>query len=335
MQGSLQKSEAKLLGQSRPPLTLPVGSPSTGRAAAEIVTVCSSPSNPSRYCDVNFDNDIAAVWIHLKANAPCKFTTALIEDLTSVHDAIESHIEQHRTSPHTQSLRYQVLASRIPDVFSLGGDLSLFRQCITNRDTRTLARYAQAAVSLVHSSAAAFGGELTTIALVQGQALGGGFEAALAAHVLVAERSAKMAFPEVLFNMFPGMGAYQLLSRRLSQREAQQMILSGRTYSALELHALGIIDVLADDGEGEAAVRRYIRMHDRQHHARIGLRRALQVASPLELDVLQRMANVWVDTAMGLAPRDLETIDYLLRAQLRHSNGTVVTCADTHALQHA
>ncbi|MFT5176302.1 MAG: DSF synthase [Gammaproteobacteria bacterium] len=335
MQGSLQNSEANLAGQSRPPFTLPIGSPSADRVAASTVKARSSPFNTSRYCDVNFENDIAAVWIHLKANAPCKFTAALIKDLGSVHDAIESQIEQGRTSQRTQSLRYQVLASRIPGVFSLGGDLALLRQCTTNRDTRTLARYAQAAVSLVHSSADAFGGELTTIALVQGQALGGGFEAALAAHVLVAERSAKMAFPEVLFNMFPGMGAYQLLSRRLSQREAEQMILSGRTYSALELHALGVVDVLADDGEGEAAVRRYIRMHDRQHHARIGLRRALQVASPLDLDVLQRMAKVWVDTAMGLAPRDLDTIDYLLRAQLRHSNGAAETCADTHALQHA
>ena len=131
------------------------------------------------------------------------------------------------------------------------------------------------------------------------------------------------------------MGAYQLLSRRLAPRDAEQMILSGRTYSALELHALGVVDVLADDGEGEAAVRRYIRIHDRQHRARIGFRRALRAVSPLDLDGLRRMADVWVDTAMALEPRDLETIDYLLRAQLRQRNSSAQSAADMHALQQA
>jgi DSF synthase len=106
----------------------------------------------------------------------------------------------------------------------------------------------------------------------------------------------------------------------------------------LELHALGVVDVLAEDGEGEAAVRRYIRMHDRQHHARSGFHRALQMASPLDLHALRRMADVWVDTAMGLGPRDLETIDYLLRAQRRpaaHSVSTEDEFPGAQALQDA
>jgi DSF synthase len=49
--------------------------------------------------------------------------------------------------------------------------------------------------------------DVTTIALVQGDALGGGFETALSSNVLIAERSAKLGFPEILFNLFPGMGA--------------------------------------------------------------------------------------------------------------------------------
>ena len=48
---------------------------------------------------------------------------------------------------------------------------------------------------------------MVTIALVQGDALGGGFECALAHDLIIAERSAKLGLPEVLVNLFPGIGA--------------------------------------------------------------------------------------------------------------------------------
>ena len=57
----------------------------------------------------------------------------------------------------------------------------------------------------MYGNSAAFHTPLITIALVQGDALGGGFECALSFDVLIAERSAKMGLPEVLFNLFPGM----------------------------------------------------------------------------------------------------------------------------------
>lgn len=292
----------------------------SNKDSATITRTTQSELPDARFCDLLMDDESATLWIHLKANAPSKFTMELIDDLSQIHDSIGAQIGNRLTANAQTAPRYQVLASRIPGIFSLGGDLALFRDCIASGDTHSLTRYAHAAVSLVYASANAYNNKVTTIALLQGQTLGGGFEAALAAQVLVAERSAKMAFPEVLFNMFPGMGAYQLLCRRLSPREAEQLILSGRTYTALELHALGVIDVLAEDGEGEAAVRRYIRTHDRQYHGRQGFRRAVQATSPLDRNALHEMADVWVETAMGLSPRDLETIDYLLRAQQRHRN---------------
>ena len=50
--------------------------------------------------------------------------------------------------------------------------------------------------------------------------LGGGFEAALSSQVLIAERSARFGFPEIMFNLFPGMGAYSLISRRIGGKRA-------------------------------------------------------------------------------------------------------------------
>jgi DSF synthase len=120
-----------------------------------------------------------------------------------------------------------------------------------------------------------------------------------------------------MFNMFPGMGAYQLLTRRLTSAKAEELILSGRTYNAEELHRMGLIDVLAEPGEGEEAVMRYIKRRHRLFHGNQGLRSAIQAASPMDYGALIRVAEVWVHQAMGLQERDLELMDYLVRAQQR------------------
>ena len=54
------------------------------------------------------------------------------------------------------------------------------------------------------------------------------------------------------------MGAYSLLSRRIGMRAAEELILSGRILPAAKLHEMGVIDVLAKDGEGPTAVRNWI-----------------------------------------------------------------------------
>ena len=270
--------------------------------------------------DLHFDTEFGAFWANLRPDSPRNFTPELVAALRQGQMRVESRIRDELDSGAENRLRYQILTSRIPGVFSLGGDLALFRKLIGTRDRDALLRYACACIDLVYTNAVNYKLPVVTISLVQGQALGGGFEAALAANVVVAERHSKLGLPEVMFNMFPGMGAYQLLSRRLTPARAEEMILSGRTYSAEELHRMGLIDILAEPGEGEEAVMRYIKKRDRMFHANQGLRRAIQAASPLDYGALIRVAEVWVSQAMGLKERDLELMDYLIRAQQRMQN---------------
>jgi DSF synthase len=85
---------------------------------------------------------------------------------------------------------------------------------------------------------------------------------------------------------------------------------------------MGLIDVLAEDGEGEQAVRDYI-AHNRRHqavHRRIRDVR-LRVNS-LTLEELRDIADIWVDHAMRLAESDLRRMERLMNAQrrrLRHA----------------
>ena len=110
-----------------------------------------------------------------------------------------------------------VTASRISGIFNVGGDLALFAMLIKAGDRAALEQYAKLCIDNIYPRTQAFfSPALTKITLVQGDALGGGFECALAADVIVAEESAQMGLPEILFNLFPGMGAYSLLRAALA-----------------------------------------------------------------------------------------------------------------------
>ncbi len=143
----------------------------------------------------------------------------------------------------------------------------------------------------------------------------GGSEGALSFNVLIAERSARLGLPEVLFNLFPGMGAYSFLSRKLDSARAERMILSGRIYTAEELYEMGVIDILAEDGEGTQAVKKYIAANGRRRHVRHALSRAARRVNPLTLDELRDVTKIWVDTALGLHPSDLRKMRRLATAQ--------------------
>jgi DSF synthase len=160
-------------------------------------------------------------------------------------------------------------------------------------------------------------GLITSIALVQGDALGGGFEAALSASVLIVEESSRLGFPEILFNLFPGMGAFSFLSRKIGRRSAEELITSGNIYSARQLYDMGVIDVLTPDGTGRSAVEGYIRRHCRSLTGRQGFERARNEVAPVTNEELMRVVEIWADTALKLQERDLKVMDRLIRAQAR------------------
>ncbi len=128
---------------------------------------------------------------------------------------------------------------------------------IREGDRDGLFDYARTCIDILHASATGYGLPITTIALVQGEALGGGFEAALSANILIAERGARFGFPETVFGLFPGMGAFSFLARRVAPALAKRIIVSGKVYTAEELYQLGIVDQVVADGEGEESVRAF------------------------------------------------------------------------------
>jgi enoyl-CoA hydratase/carnithine racemase len=104
---------------------------------------------------------------------------------------------------------------------------------------------------------AAYGGILglpmPTIAAVEGYALGGGLELALACDLIVASASAVLGMPEVGVGLIPGGGGTQLLARRLGPSRAADLIFTARRVDAAEAWRLGVVDRLVDAGGARTA----------------------------------------------------------------------------------
>lgn len=256
-------------------------------------------------------------WLYMHADAgagvrPC-FRPRLMEEM---HAYLSGIADPARQQPG--SLSSLVLASDA-NAFNLGGDLDLFGSMIRERDRDGLLRYAESCILGVHRFHQGLGGGFRTIALLQGDALGGGLEMALSCHTIVAEEDVGMGLPEVLFGLFPGMGAYSFLSRRVSPQLAERIILEGRVYSSQEMHAMGIVDVLVPKGQGAAAVWELIERQQRIPYSYLAMNAARRLSQPVTQEELLAITHVWVETALALGEKSLRTMDRLVKAQTRRA----------------
>ena len=261
-----------------------------------------------------FDEEFSAMFYYMNPEPrPC-FNKTCLSELYKNQSALEAMQGEIIVSGTVKQVDYLILASDVPGIFNLGGDLSIFSELIRTKQRQALKEYATLCINNVWTFYN-MQAPITTVALVQGQAMGGGFESALSAHVLIAEKSAMMGLPEVLFNLFPGMGALSFLSRKVGMRVAEQMVRSGKIYSGEELYQMGVVDVLAEDGLGEYALNNWIKKNHRSLNSSQAINKAKQCVNPLTYQELYNITEVWVDAALRLDERNLKVMERLVRAQ--------------------
>lgn len=272
--------------------------------------------NPLTSYETEFEPETRTVWGYFTKP---HYSLDMLNDILD-HDQMLSRNGKVRVNGVPHAVDYYVTASRVPGIFNSGGDLALFAMLIRAGDRKMLEHYAKLCIDNIYPRTRSFfNPRLTKIALVQGHALGGGFECALASDVIIAEERAEMGLPEVLFNMFPGMGACSLLARRIGMRAAEELVVSGKLKSALELHKLGVVDVLAPDGQGESATQAWIKNNIERGAARRALNRARHYMHAVTREELDDIVAMWVDSALRLGERDLKMMDRLVRAQAKRA----------------
>lgn len=262
--------------------------------------------------EVHWEAALGTLWTYMTPVARPNFGRGMLRDF----QRWQAEIGREFADPD-EGLKYLVLGSRFPRVFNLGGDLELFARFIEAGDREGLVRYGRDCVSILHNNLRRLELPIVTIALVQGDALGGGFEAVLSFNVVVAEKGAKFGLPEIAFGLFPGMGAHSLLSRKVGLARAEEMMLSNRLYTAEEMHGLGLVHILAEPGCGEEAVRAYIAKNGRRHAGHRGIYHASSLSDPVTLEELNCIVEVWADSALCLGAADLKLMRRLGSAQTR------------------
>lgn len=267
--------------------------------------------------DVEFDAETATLfwWMH-PSPRPC-FNAGLLEESKEFEGRIEQHNGWFLFNGKECHIQNAVFGSRTPGVFNLGGDLSMFVQAILRKDRQILAHYGRICVDNMYRRIVGYNAKIATFSLVQGKAFGGGFECALASEFIIAEESATFSFPEVLFNMFPGMGALSLLARRISMRKAEDLIMSGQVFTARDMYEIGVVDELAGDGKGLDVARRQIKTRQRRSNSYAAMSLAKREVQPVSHSEMRAVVDIWVEAAMNLESRDLRMMARLARAQDR------------------
>jgi DSF synthase len=260
--------------------------------------------------EVNWDEQAGALWTFMRPRGRPSYNPDFLEDFHAWQRGISAMF-----ADRPDDLRYLLLGSRTAGVFSLGGDLHHFVNKIQARDRQGLVDYGESCVRILHRNMNTLDLPMITIGLAQGDALGGGFESLLSFNVIIAERGAKFGFPETMFGLFPGMGAYSLVARRVGAAFAEEMMLTGHIYSAEEMKDIGLVHMVVEPGQGIAAARDYMQKNKRRHVGARAVFKAGHVVNAIRLDELDRIVQIWADACLQLRERDLKVMQRLVAAQ--------------------
>ena len=251
------------------------------------------------------------LWAHFLHKERACFTAELLADLRHFQEWLREAFGE--CTREEMPFRHLVWASRSPTAWNMGGNLASFTNLIRAQDEATLRTYAYRCIDILHDNYRALDLPIMTVALVQGDAIGGGFEAMLTNDVVIAERDAKFGLPEILFNLFPGMGAHSFLRRRVGDRMARVLIEDGRSRSADEMRELGLVDIVCEPGEGEATLRQFALDRGGRFATDLALKRARQRSDVLAKGELVDIVDMWVELALELGETELRRMDCLAR----------------------
>lgn len=179
-----------------------------------------------RHVDLDLRNGVATITMDSPpVNA---FTDALHRDFVAVLDALERH-----------PARAAVVTGTGP-YFQAGGDMNRFLQIETVEDATAFVQMVQGFMDRIAAL------PFPTIAAVNGYALGGGLEIALACDIRIASRQAALGLPEVRYGILAGAGGTQRLSRLVGPGRAKLLMFTGRRVTADEALAIGLVDAVVD-----------------------------------------------------------------------------------------
>ncbi|KQO44888.1 hypothetical protein ASF08_07665 [Methylobacterium sp. Leaf85] len=243
---------------------------------------------------------------------PC-FSLQLLRDYRALCDGLADFMVG--IPFEARPVRFLLHTSGEPGIWCLGGDLDLFVRCIREGDHETLRDYGYECIHSGYISHTGLGLSVVTLCLVQGQALGGGFESARSCNFLFAEEQSRFGLPEMKFNMFPGMGAYSYIAERIGMRRTEDMVLKAGSHTAHTMYDMGAVDYVVSKGEGIRKVRAFVDLYGEKFNGLASMMEARRLSMRIDLDSMHRVVDTWVDCAFRIGSTDLKRMERLVAAQ--------------------
>lgn len=149
------------------------------------------------------------------------------------HKQLISRIDQANTNPEIKII---VLKSALEKFFSAGADVKVF-EANTTEGNKEMVEHARLSADKLANS------PKITIAAINGHALGGGLELALACDIrLAGEGSYFLGLPEIKLGLMPGNGGSQRLVRLIGKSKALELLLTGDNIGPQEAHSIGLVN---------------------------------------------------------------------------------------------
>ncbi len=149
-----------------------------------------------------------------------------------------------------------IISSARKSVFSAGGDLRELYQQAASVPHKERPKGIRSFLERIHAVMNAIdAAPFVTIAAVHGACLGGGLELALACDIIIADKMARFAFPELRLGFIPGFGGIPRLKRDIGNAVVRDLLFTGRTINATRAHGAGLVAQLAGEGEALAIAR--------------------------------------------------------------------------------
>jgi DSF synthase len=136
---------------------------------------------------------------------------------------------------------------------------------------------------------------------------------------VIAARDVKMGFPEIAFNLYPGMGAYSLVARKAHMRLAEELISSGEARTAEWHFEKGLVDRLFEPGEAYKATRTFIDSLRPKLNGIHAMLRARRRVLPITKTELLDITEDWAESAFNLEEKDIAYMERLVQLQNRKS----------------
>jgi enoyl-CoA hydratase/carnithine racemase len=143
-----------------------------------------------------------------------------------------------------------IIFSQLKAGFSAGADLRELYAGMQNVPKTEACRHVRQFLQRIHHVLNAIdAAPLTTIAAVHGITFGGGLELALVCDLIIADKMARFAFPELRLGLIPGFGGIPRLKRDLGNAVVRDLLLTGRSFNASKAQTAGLVSQVAAEGE--------------------------------------------------------------------------------------